>query len=187
MGKIFLFMNMSLDGYVEDSNQDILAFQVRDSKFEAFQRDQGRDTGAILLGRKTFEIMRNFWPTPMAQQIAPDVAKFMNDTPKTVVSHNNLEPNWQNTTVIYDDIANKLAKLKVASSNNIIVMGSNNLCVTLIQEGLLDEVQIVVNPVLLGGGTPLFDGIAGASELLLKETISFESGKVLLAYEFTGT
>ena len=72
MGKIFLFMNMSLDGYVEDANQDISAFQVRDSKFEAFQREQGKGTGAILLGRKTFEMMRNFWPTPMAKEIAPE-------------------------------------------------------------------------------------------------------------------
>lgn len=178
-------MNMSLDGYVENRNQDITAFSARDDKFEAFQRDQGKGTGTILLGRKTFEMMRNFWPTSMAQQIAPDVAKFMNETPKVVVSHNNLEPNWQNTTVIYDDIANEIARLKTTSSNNIIVMGSNNLCVTLVKEGLLDEVQIVVNPVMLGGGTLLFDGISGDLELLLKEAISFESGKVLLAYEFT--
>lgn len=184
MGKVFLFMNVSLDGYVEDGNQDISAFSVRDEKFEAFQRDQGQGTGTILLGRKTFEMMRNFWPTPMARQIAPDVAKFMNETLKVVVSHNNLEPNWQNTIVFYDDIARKLAELKAVSSDNIIVMGSNNLCVTLIQEGLLDEVQIVINPVLLCGGTPLFDGISETPELVLKITISFESGKVLLAYVF---
>lgn len=184
MGKIFLFMNVSLDGYVEDANQDISAFQLRDSKFEAFQREQGKSTGIILLGRKTFEMMRNFWPTPMAEEIAPDVAAFMNETPKIVVSHQPFEPDWQNTNVLNDDIVNEVAKLKATASDDTIVLGSNNLCVTLIQEELLDEVQIVVNPVLLGSGTPLFNGLSKTTELHLKETISFESGKVLLAYEF---
>jgi len=185
MGKIFLFMNMSLDGYVEDANQDISAFQVRDSKFEAFQREQGKGTGAILLGRKTFEMMRNFWPTPMATEIAPSVANFMNETPKIVVSHKSFVPDWQNTTVICDDLVNELSKLKVMDSN-AIVLGSNYLCETLILEGLLDEIQILVNPILLGDGTPLFKKLSKTTELNLKETKVFESGKVLLVYELTG-
>lgn len=183
MGKIFLFMNISLDGYVEDANHDISAFQIRDSKFEAFQQEQGKGTGAILLGRKTFEMMRSFWPTSMAEEIAPEVAKFMNETPKVVVSHKYFDPNWQNTTVVYDDIANEIAKLKAVSGSDTIILGSNELCVTLMQEGLLDEIQIVVNPVLLGSGTPLLTGLTKFSELTLNESHVFESGKVLLIYK----
>ena len=109
----------------------------------------------------------------------------MNETPKVVVSHKSFVPDWQNTTVICDDLVDELSKLKVVDSNTI-VLGSNNLCETLILEGLLDEVQIVVNPVLLGDGTPLFKGLSKTTELILKETTVFESGKVLLVYELTG-
>lgn len=182
MGKIFLFMNVSLDGFVEDAQKDISAFSLRDSKFEAYQRERGKGTGTILLGRKTFEMMRAFWPTPMAAQMAPDVAAFMNERPKIVISHNNLDPNWQNTTVITNDLVNELGKLRELGDDTI-VMGSNDLCKTLIAEGLLDEIQIVVNPVLLSGGTTLFDGLLEMPELRLKETVPFESGKVLLKYE----
>lgn len=185
MGKIFLFMNVSLDGYVEDANQEISAFSVRDDKFEAFQHEQGKGTGTILFGRKTFELMQEFWPTPMAAQMAPEVATFMNERRKVVVSHNNLEPNWQNTTVVCDDLVNELGKLRNLEEDTI-VMGSNNLCKTLIKEGLLDEAQIVVNPIVLGGGTPLFHDLSETLELRLEKTITFESGKVLLSYRFKG-
>lgn len=186
MGKLFLFMNVSLDGYVEDANHDITAFQTRDSKFEAFQQKQGKRAGTILLGRKTYAIMQQFWPTPMAAQMIPDVAAYMNATPKLVVSHTNFVPAWANTTVISHDVVEQLRRYKAEATADIIVLGSNNLGVTLLQAGLLDEIQLVLNPVVLGGGTTLFAGLP-QEELTLKETLQFASGKLLLTYISTQT
>lgn len=182
MGKLFLFMNVSLDGYVEDANHDISTFQTRDSKFEAFQQKQGKGAGAILLGRKTYAMMQQFWPTPMATQMLPDVAAYMNATPKLVVSHTKFAPEWENTTVISGDVIAQLRRYKSKMTDDIIILGSNNLCITLLQAGLLDEIQLVLNPVVLGGGTPLFAGLLVTAELGLKETHRFESGKMLLIY-----
>jgi dihydrofolate reductase len=144
MGKLFLFMNVSLDGYVEDANHDTSAFQTRDSKFEAFQQKQGKGAGTILLGRRTYDIMQQFWPTPMAAQMIPEVAAYMNATPKLVVSHSAFAPEWENTTVISSDVVGQLRRYKAESTEEIIILGSNNLSVTLIQAGLIDEFQIVL-------------------------------------------
>ena len=182
MTKLFLFINISLDGYVEDANHTTAAFQARDDKFEAFQRRQGGETGTIVLGRKTYDVMKSFWPTPMAKQMVPDVAKFMNESPKFVVSHTSFAPMWENTTVISSDVAGQMRKLKMESSGNIIILGSNNLAVTLTQAGLIDEFQIVVNPVVLGAGTTLLIGLPAAARLVLTATHSFDSGKTLLTY-----
>ena len=182
MGKLFLFMNVSLDGYVEDANHAITAFQTRDSKFEAFQQKQGKGAGTILLGRKTYDIMQQFWPTPLAMQMIPDVAAYMNATPKLVVSRTNFVPEWANTTVISSNVVEQLRRYKAETTADIIILGSNNLGVTLLQAGLLDEIQLVLNPVVLGGGTTLFAGLPGTVELVLQEIHQFESGKMLLIY-----
>jgi len=181
MGKLFLFMNVSLDGYVADRNHDISAFQTRDSKFEAFQQKQGKGAGTILLGRKTYAMMQQFWPTLMAAQMMPEVAAYMNATPKLVVSHTDFAPAWENTTVISGNVVEQLRRYKSEMTDDIIILGSNNLGVTLWQAGLLDEIQLVLNPVVLGGGTPLFAGLP-QTELTLKETLQFASGKLLLTY-----
>lgn len=186
MGKLFLFMNVSLDGYVADRNHDTSAFQTSDSKFEAFQQKQGKGAGTILLGRKTYDMMQQFWPTPMAAQMMPEVAAYMNATPKLVVSRTTFVPEWENTTVISSDVVEQLRRYKAEAAEDIILLGSNNLGVTLLQAGLLDEIQLVLNPVVLGGGTPLFAGLL-QRELTLKETLQFASGKLLLTYMSTQT
>ncbi len=182
MGKLFLFMNVSLDGYVADSNNDTAIFHARDSEFEAFQQKQGKGAGAILLGRKTYDIMQQFWPTPMAAQMLPDVATYMNATPKLVVSHTAFTPEWENTTVISSDVVEQIRRYKAESTEEIIILGSNNLSVTLIQAELIDEFQIMLNPVVLGSGTTLFAGLPATAELVLQKTHRFESGKMLLIY-----
>lgn len=182
MAKLFLFMNVSLDGYIADHNHDTAIFHHRDHEFEAFQQKGGQGAGTILLGRKTYAIMQQFWPTPMATQMSPEVAAYMNTTPKLVVSHTAFTPEWENTTVISSDVVEQLRRYKTEAAEDIIILGSNNLCVTLLPAGLIDEVQLVLNPVVLGGGTPLFAGLPQATELTLKDTRRFQSGKLLLVY-----
>lgn len=182
MGKLFLFMNVSLDGYIADHNHDTAIFHHRDHEFEAFQQKQGKGAGTLLLGRKTYAIMQQFWPTPMATEMSPEVAAYMNATPKLVVSHTAFTPEWHNTTVIHTNVVEQLRRYKAEAAEDIIVLGSNNLCVTLLQAALLDEVQLVFNPVVLGGGTPLFAGLPQTTELTLQDTHRFQSGKLLLVY-----
>ena len=82
-----------------------------------------------------------------------------------------------------DDVAEEVKKLKAQPGKNIIIMGSNNLCVSLMQEGLIDEFQIVVNPVVLGAGTSLFKGLPAKAELRLTGTRQFKNGTILLTFE----
>jgi dihydrofolate reductase len=180
MRTIFLFMNVSLDGYFEGPGHDISGFKTDN---EAFSSGQGREVDTILLGRKTFEIMMKYWSTPQAEEMVPEIAKFMNENLKVVASHKPIEPGWKNVTVISDDVAGKVQRLKEQPGKDIIIFGSNNLCVSLIQIGLIDEFQILVNPVVFGEGTSLFTGLPKKAELTLTETHKFKSGAILLTYE----
>lgn len=109
---------------------------------------------------------------------------FMNETPKFVVSHNkSFEPGWDNVTVISDDAAGQVKKLKAQPGETIAIFGSNNLCVTLMQAGLIGDFQIVVNPVAFGAGTSLFTGLPHKAELTLTDTRKFKSGAILLSYK----
>ena len=107
----------------------------------------------------------------------------MNEQRKVVVSHQSFEPGWNNVTVICDDVAGEVKKLKAQPGKDIIILGSNNLCVSLMQEGLIDEFQIVVNPVVLAEGTTLFEGLPADAELRLTGTRQFKNGTILLTFE----
>jgi dihydrofolate reductase len=113
----------------------------------------------------------------------PEVAQFMNEKLKVVFSHKSFEPGWNNVTVMSDEVAGEVKRLKAQPGKTIAMFGSNNLCVSLMQAGLIDEFRIVVNPVALGEGTSLFEGLPEKAELTLMETHQFPSGKVLLTYK----
>jgi dihydrofolate reductase len=176
--KIFVFTNVSLDGYFEGPGHDISGFK---NDFEAFSGDQSQEVDTLLFGRKTYDMMK-FWSTPQAQAMAPQIAKFMNEKAKVVASHESFEPGWSNVTVISTDVAGAVKTLKEQPGKTIAMFGSNNLCVNLLQAGLIDELQIMVNPVVFGEGTSLFAGLPKKAELTLTETRQFKNGTVLLTY-----
>ena len=182
MRKIFLFMNMSLDGYFEDQGHDISGFKT---DYEAFSSQESQEVDTLLLGHRTYEMMK-FWSTPQAAEAAPEVAKFMNEKLKIVASHAPFEPGWNNVRVISGDVVGAVKKLKAQPGKNMIMFGSNTLCVSLMQAGLIDEFQIVVNPVVFGGGTSLFNGLPMKAELALTESRRFKSGAILLTYQPAG-
>jgi dihydrofolate reductase len=180
MRHIFLFMNVSLDGYFEDANHDISGFK---NDFEAFSDQEGGPVDALLFGRKTYDGMK-FWSTPQALDVQADVAKFMTETPKYVVTHSkSYDAGWENVTVFDEDAAAQVKKLKESVGESIAIFGSNNLCLTLMQAGLIDDFQIVVNPVAFGGGSPLFGGLLNKADFTLTKTRAFKSGAVLLSYK----
>ena len=178
MRKIILFMNISVDGYFEAPGHDISGFKA---DFEAFSSGKDLDIDTLLFGRKTYELMK-FWSTPEAEDAAPEIARFMNEKLKIVASHEPFDPGWNKVRAISGNVVGEIKNLKKQPGKNIIMFGSNTLCVSLMQEGLIDEFQTVVNPVAFGDGTSLFKGLSMKEELTLMETQLFKSGAILLTY-----
>lgn len=182
MRKLFSFNMVSLDGYFEGPNRNINWHHV-DDEFNQFAIEQTSAVGTLLFGRVTYELMASYWPTPAATRDDPIIAGLMNSLPKIVFSRMLQKAEWSNTRVVKDHIAEEITALKQQSGKDIALFGSANLLSTLIQMDLVDEHRIMINPVLLGSGTPLFKGIKAPHELKLMKTRTFDSGNVLLCYQ----
>jgi dihydrofolate reductase len=182
MRKIVFFMLTSLDGYFEGPNRNIDWHNV-DEEFNDFAERQTSEFGALLFGRVTYELMASYWPTDAAKKDDPVIARLMNDLPKIVFSKTLQKVEWENTRLVKDDFAKVVSELKKESGKDAAIFGSSDLAVTLIEQGLIDEYRIMVNPVVLGEGKPLFQGIKDKVDLKLIKTKVFKSGNVLMYYE----
>ena len=182
MRKIFLFMMVTLDGFFEGPGQDIGWHNV-DEEFNEFAIQQLNNVDMLLFGRVTYEGMASFWPTQFAKEHDPIVAGKMNSTPKMVFSKTLERADWENTVLVKEDIAEEVTKLKQQPGKNLAIFGSANLTASLLQMGLVDELRLMMNPVILGSGTPVFKGIHEKLNLKLLRTQPFRSGNVLLYYQ----
>ncbi|HXQ35529.1 MAG TPA: dihydrofolate reductase family protein [Anaerolineales bacterium] len=182
MRKLFAFNMVSLDGCFEGPNQDI-SWHNADEEFNQFAIEQTSTVGTILFGRRTYEGMASYWPTEAAINDDPVVAELMNSLPKIVFSRTLQKAEWKNSTLIKDNIAEEILKLKRQPGKEIAVFGSADLLSTLIQLDLIDEHRIIVNPVVLGSGTPLFKNVKDRLNLKLTRSRTFDSGNVLLYYQ----
>lgn len=182
MRKLFSFNMVTLDGFFEGPNHDINWHMV-DDEFNQFAIEQTSTIGTILFGRATYELMISYWPTPAAQADDPEVAHLMNTLPKVVFSRTLSKAEWNNTRLITNNVAEEVLKLKQEAGNDLAVFGSANLLSSLMQLNLVDEHRVLVNPVLLGRGTPLFQNITHPVSLKLMKTRTFKSGNVLLYYQ----
>lgn len=182
MRKIIVFNQVSLDGYFTDAKGDMSWAHKQDPEWLEFVSGNAKSGGEAIYGRKTYELMASWWPTPMAMQQAPVVAKAMNEMPKTVFSKKMKKAEWSNTRVVNTGLAEEVRKMKKAKGPNIVIMGSGSIVNQLAQEGLVDEYQIVVNPIALGKGKTLFEGLKEKQALKLTGSRTFENGNVLLKY-----
>ena len=182
MRKVILFMAVSLDGFFEGPNREIDWHNV-DKEFNEFAISQLNEFGTLLFGRVTYQLMAGYWPTPAATTDDQFVAGKMNSLPKIVFSRTLDKADWNNTRLVKDNVAEEVNKLKNQPGKDIAIFGSSNLCVSFIQMGLIDEFRIMVNPVVLGNGHPLFGGIRDKLKLKLLKTKTFSSGNVLLYYQ----
>lgn len=180
MRKLFLFNLVTLDGYFEGPNHDISWHNV-DKEFNEFAINQLDEIDTLLFGRVTYEVMASYWPTPTAIKNDPIVAGKMNSLPKIVFSRTLKNAEWNHTKIVKSNIAEEIAKLKNRPGKDIAILGSANLAATFIEHNLIDEYRIVVNPVVLGNGTPLFKDTKLNLKLLKMKT--FKSGNVLIYYE----
>ena len=181
MRKVFLFMMTTLDGYFEGPDHDISWHNAGNEEFAKFANDQLDETDTLIFGRRTYELMAGFWPSEETMKAEPETATRMNSLHKVAFSRSPMHTNWQNTESS-TNVVQKMQELKNAPGKDIAVLGSSNLGRTLIKEDLLDEVRIMINPVIIGKGTPLFDGTDKVLRFTLKTSRNFESGNVLLTY-----
>jgi dihydrofolate reductase len=179
--KMFSFMMTSVDGYHAGPG-GALDWHNVDQEFSRFALAQLREAGTLVFGRVTYEGMAAFWPTAAGQESDPDVAKAMNATPKIVVSRTLPRATWAGTRIISDRAEEELAKLKQRPGKDIVIVGSSTLTASLLQAGLLDELRIMLNPVILGQGRSVFAG-AGQTSLKLLKSQQFTSGNVLIYYQ----
>ncbi|MDR3718617.1 MAG: dihydrofolate reductase family protein [Bryobacteraceae bacterium] len=186
MRKLIVFNNISLDGYFVDGQGDMSWARAQDPEWDAFAQENASGGGELLFGRKTYDLMSSFWPTPAAQQYFPEVAKGMNSAPKVVFSRTMDSAAWNNTKLVKGDIAAEVGKMKATPGPGMAILGSGTIVAQLAPEGLIDEYQIVVCPVALGSGRTLFEGLREKLPLRLTKTRAFGNGNVVLCYEPKG-
>jgi len=169
---------MSLDGFFEGPNHELDWFVV-DEEFFAYARDMLRGVDTIVFGRKTYQHMADYWPSAPADEIADQ----MNNLPKIVFSRTLESAEWQNSTLVKSDAIAEISKLKQLPGKDMVILGSASLASFLLQQGLIDEYRVILNPVLLGSGRPLFQDVKQRLRLKLSRTKLFGSGVVVLYYQ----
>ncbi|HTT11298.1 MAG TPA: dihydrofolate reductase family protein [Burkholderiaceae bacterium] len=183
MAKLKVFNQVSLDGYFTDERNDMSWAHRSDPEWLAFTAENARAGATLVFGRVTYEMMAAYWPTPAARQAAPDVAAAMNRQRKVVFSRTLKQAAWSNTTLVSEDPAIAVRALKQRETHDLVVLGSGRIVAQLAQAGLVDEFEIVVNPLVLGRGRSMFEGIEHRLKLELLKTRQFANGNMVLWYE----
>jgi len=182
MRKVFVFNLVSLDGYFEGPNRDISWHNV-DAEFNEYAVDMLNSVDTLLFGRVTYELMASYWPTPDVIKSDPIVAERMNNLPKIVFSRTLEKAEWNNTRLVKDNIEEEIKNMQKQPGKDMAILGSGSIMSEFAQHGLIDEYRIMVNPVVLGSGNPLFKDIKDRLYLKLLKTRTFRNGNVLLYYE----
>lgn len=183
MRKVAGFLMSSLDGYDEGTSPWALDWHNVDQEFNEFAAQQLDASDVLVFGRVTYAGMAGYWPSTEAIGDDPEIAARMNGKPKIVFSQtlDVLEPEWANTRLLKD--VRELARLKKERGNDLLILGSAVLTTRLMELGLVDELRIIVNPVILGAGRSLFQTARKRLNVKLLDTREFRSGNVLLTYE----
>jgi dihydrofolate reductase len=186
MGRIVVTEFTSLDGVIEDpgGSEDFeyggWSFEIsRGDEGDKFKLDETMDSAALLLGRVTYEGFAEAWP-----ERTGEFANKFNDMPKYVVSSTLKDPEWSNSTVIApDDLVQEVSTLKREIDGNIVVHGSARLVQALLENGLVDELRLMVFPVVLGRGKRLFGETTDKKPLRLTESHTVGDGVAILIHE----
>jgi dihydrofolate reductase len=168
----------SLDGFFESSSKK-LDWVITDAEFFDYAKGLLRTVDTLLFGRATYQNMASYWPTAPVDEIAG----YMNNLPKIVFSKTLQTVDWNNSRLVRNNIQEEVSKLKKQPGKDMVVFGSAMLASYLLQVGLVDEYRVILQPVLLGSGNPLFKDIKEQIRLKLISARTFSSGVVLLHYQ----
>jgi dihydrofolate reductase len=184
MRKLIVFNHVTLDGYFAGANGDFSWAHSGndDSEYSAFVAANASGGGQMLFGRVTYELMASYWPTPIADQHNPVVAAGMNSMSKVVFSRTLDQASWSNTKLVKGNMVSEIRKMKAEPGPGMVILGSGSVVAQLALEHVIDEYQMMMDPVALGKGRSMFEGIP--ERLTLKPTSSrtFKNGKVFLCY-----
>jgi dihydrofolate reductase len=177
--KIIAAPFLSLDGVVELSEQWTIPYFTADLQRVIQQGMAAADT--MLMGRRTYEQMAAYWPKLTATD--DPFAEFLNTCPKLVVSTTLRSVDWQNATLITNDVTGEVTRRKQQPGRDILIPGSATLVRSLLHEGLVDELRLLVFPIVLGGGERLFDSWTARLPLRLVASRTLDSGVLSLTYQ----
>ena len=179
-------MHTSLDGFVAGLQGELDWVKFDDGMFD-FVASMTDKADTALYGRVTYDLMQSYWPDagkkPNASKHDREHSAWYSKVSKVVLSRTISEKGLDNTTVISDQLADNINKIKKQDGKNILIFGSPSASHSLLSEGLIDEFWLFVNPILLGKGIPLFKGITETTQLNLIETKTFSCGVIALHYE----
>jgi dihydrofolate reductase len=184
MGRIVVTEFVSLDGVMEDPGGSEnfqhggWSFEIsRGEEGDGFKLDETMSSDALLLGRVTYEGFAAAWPSREGE-----FADKFNTMPKYVVSSRLEQPSWQNTTVLRGDLAEEVARVRAAHEGDVVVHGSASLAQALLDQDLVDELRLMVFPVVLGSGKRLFGDTSGKKPLRLVDSKTVGDGVAILVY-----
>ncbi len=182
MPRLSVFNLVTLDGYFAGPDGDI-SWHTVDEEFQELANAASNSGNTLLFGRVTYELMARYWPTPAGIKDDPIVARGMNSAAKVVFSRTLDRADWSNTRLVKEAMLDEVAKLKKGPGNDLTVLGSGSLVAQLSQARLIDEYQVLLNPVVLGRGKSMFEGVKDRFSLRLARSRTFKNGNVLLVYE----
>jgi dihydrofolate reductase len=183
MRKIILFNLITLDGYFEGPNKWDIDWHRVDDEFNQFSIEQLGQADGLIFGRVTYQGMASYWSTADALKDDTAVAARMNAIRKYVFSRTLDQVEWNNSVLVKGDAVKELQKLKGQPGKDLLIFGSGNLAATFTSHQLIDEYRLIVNPVVLGRGNPLFSQNIGPLKFRLNNTRVFHNGNILLSYQ----
>jgi dihydrofolate reductase len=181
VGRIIVTEFVSLDGVFEEPQDWHFPSFLGDEQAMQYKADELRATDALLLGRKTYEGFAAAWP----ERSGDEFSDTFNSMPKHVVSTTLENPTWTNSHVIRGDLGTELGKLRDQYAQDISIHGSGDLANSLLREGLIDEIRLMVHPTVVGAGRKFFDERTSIPDLHLVDVSVYEHGIVLLTYRPT--
>ncbi len=181
MRKIVAGLFMSLDGVIE--SPDKWHFPYFNNEMGQFLGSQMAAADTMLLGRQTYQEFAGYWPH---QTSDVEMADYMNDTPKLVASTTLDTVEWQKSTLIKGNVAEELTQLKQQPGKNISITGSTTLVRSLLRDRLLDELRLLVHPIVVGSGRRLFEDNGDPVPLKLVDSTVFSTGVLALTYAPAG-
>jgi dihydrofolate reductase len=176
------FIIISLDGFYEGPGGEF-DWPIVDEEFREFAIRQLDDADTLGFGRATYEHMAAYWPTDLAQSNDPDITSRMNNMPKLVFSTTLEDATWSGTTVVRGEATEYIPEFKAMDAGEVLVIGSAHLTTSLAQAGVLDELRIMISPIVIGQGRSLFESLDDRVSLELLRVRQFDSGNILLTYQ----